>query len=71
MEILKVYKDDIAFNVIAQYPSGKIYNLYGYDFSRDIFNCRAGAFQTVEEATEMLMRHRPKAEAVQPATERR
>ena len=35
MEILKVYKDDIAFNVIAQYPSGKIYNLYGYDFSHE------------------------------------
>ena len=62
MEILKVYRDGGTFNVIAQYhPSERIYNLYSYDFSRNIFNCRAGAFQTVEEATEMMMRHRPKA----------
>ena len=66
MEILKMYKAAGEFIAIEKYPNGKYYNHYGYDFSRGMGNCTAGGFQTLEEAEEMVKRHRPKAEAVHP-----
>ena len=64
----QVGKDGKIENIVIQKLSnGKFYNYYGYNMSADTWNCgRAGGFDTLEEAMQMLQKHRPEAELLNP-----
>lgn len=59
--IVAQYTDNGILNVIKQYPNGKFYNHYGYDPKTKISNSQAGAYLSLEEAKEMMLKHRNKA----------
>lgn len=53
-----IQESDNNTNVIMQYPNGLYYNHYGYDFDNNLSQSNAGGFATVEEAKEMMLKHR-------------
>ncbi|MCD8249670.1 MAG: hypothetical protein LUC60_07445, partial [Lachnospiraceae bacterium] len=55
------YVEDIA---ILQYPNGKFYNHYGYDEERGMGAATAGPFDTLEDARQTVLAHRPDAREV-------
>ncbi len=66
MEILKRYISGTQKIVIAKYPNGKFYNIYGWSEEWECGSAgSAGGFETIEEAEKMLKKHRPTAQKVQ------
>ncbi|MCD7882555.1 MAG: hypothetical protein LUI87_02435, partial [Lachnospiraceae bacterium] len=56
------YVEDIA---ILQYPSGNFFNHYGYDEERGIGAAIAGPFDTLEDARQTVLAHRPDAQEIE------
>lgn len=58
--IVADYTDIVAGNdnVIMQYPNGQYYNHYGYNIETGNSSSIAGGFKTLNEATEMMYKHR-------------
>lgn len=55
---------DMEKIVITKYPSGKYYIHYGWMENYKHGVVVAGAFESVEEAEKMLMKHRPTAKRI-------
>lgn len=56
--IVAQYQEQNKFNVIMQYQNGQYYNHYGYDMAKDISDSIAGSFASLEEAKEIMLKHR-------------
>ncbi|MCD8195561.1 MAG: hypothetical protein LUE24_00050, partial [Lachnospiraceae bacterium] len=55
------YVENIA---ILQYPNGSFYNHYGYDEERGMGAASAGPFDTLEDARQTVLAHRPDAQEI-------
>ena len=70
-EIAAWYQSEDETIVIQRYPNGQYYNHYGYDTQTGITASTAGGFETLEEAEDTLLFHRPLAVKVpEPVKER-
>lgn len=49
---------------VLRYPNGKFYNHYGYDENRGMGAASAGPFDTLEDAGQDVLAHRPDAQEV-------
>ena len=56
--IVARFKEQDTINVIMQYPNGLYYNYYGYDAEKNISDSNAGRFKTLDEAKEIMLKHR-------------
>lgn len=59
--IVAQYREQNKLNVIMQYQNGQYYNHYGYDMAKDISDSIAGSFDSLEEAKEIMLKHRSNA----------
>lgn len=59
--IVARYKEQDAINVIMQYPNGLYYNHYGYDAEKNMSDSNAGGYKTLDEAKEIMLKHRSSA----------
>lgn len=59
--IVAQYREQNKLNVIMQYQNGQYYNHYGYDMAKDISDSIAGSFESLEEAKEIMLKHRSNA----------
>ena len=55
------YLSDGELIIIQKYPNGQYYNRYDYDEKNDSAASTAGGFDTLEEAENALLSHRPSA----------
>lgn len=54
-------EEDSTINTIMQYPDNFFYNHYGYDLKRNVSQNNDGGYKTLNEAREMMLKHRSTA----------